>query len=118
MRRAGGNQNASGQPRSRRRVNDKITFDFHSADHMKLRFVLGLIVLAGLSGAVFANSLAVVLNSGENSISLVDRTTFAEVERINVGREPHHFSIGIGKLEVVTGNAHTAGADFLPFGSI
>ena len=57
---------------------------------MKLRFVLGLIVLAGLSGAAFANSLAVVLNSGENSISLVDRTTFAEVERINVGREPHH----------------------------
>ena len=57
---------------------------------MKFRFGFALIILAGLSGASFANSVAVVLNSGENSISLVDRATFAEIERINVGREPHH----------------------------
>src|SRR5689334_593927 len=33
---------------------------------------------------------AIVLNSDEATISIVDRRTMTEIERIPVGREPHH----------------------------
>ncbi len=52
---------------------------------------------AALTGAVlFAAPLqampetAIVLNSDEATVSIVDRRTMSEIERIPVGREPHH----------------------------
>ncbi len=55
------------------------------------------LVAAVLTGAwLFAVSVqampetAIVLNSDEASMSVVDRRTMTEIERIPVGREPHH----------------------------
>ncbi|GAA4416581.1 beta-propeller fold lactonase family protein [Quisquiliibacterium transsilvanicum] len=37
-----------------------------------------------------AAQIAVVLNSRDASVSLIDQKTFAEVGRVDVGKEPHH----------------------------
>lgn len=60
---------------------------------MTLNRIIGqlLVVLATLPPIVAnASEVAVVLNSGDDSISLVDRDTYTETARIAVGREPHH----------------------------
>ena len=36
------------------------------------------------------NGVAIVLDSGEDAVSLVDRKTFREISRFPVGKEPHH----------------------------
>jgi DNA-binding beta-propeller fold protein YncE len=57
---------------------------------MRTYFALAVIATLGMPIAAQANDVAVVLNSGENSISLVDRLRHEEIERVTVGREPHH----------------------------
>jgi YVTN family beta-propeller protein len=57
---------------------------------MKYAFIAWLVLLSSMTGAAQSADVAVVLNSGENTISLVDRATYEEIARINVGREPHH----------------------------
>lgn len=57
---------------------------------MKFTVIVCLALLASRAGAAQSVDVAIVLNSGENTISLVDRATYTEIERINVGREPHH----------------------------
>ena len=34
--------------------------------------------------------VVVVLNSGDGTVSLIDKTTMVETKRIPVGKEPHH----------------------------
>ena len=34
--------------------------------------------------------VAVVLNSGEGTVSVIDKASMTETKRINVGKEPHH----------------------------
>jgi YVTN family beta-propeller protein len=57
---------------------------------MKIQTAIGLIAALSLSAGALAKDVAVILNSGENSISLVDRLRYEEIERVTVGREPHH----------------------------
>jgi YVTN family beta-propeller protein len=38
----------------------------------------------------FAQPYAIVLNSRDASISVIDKATFREVRRVDVGKEPHH----------------------------
>jgi DNA-binding beta-propeller fold protein YncE len=50
-----------------------------------------LVVVAGTLGASVASAqLAIVLNSRDASMSLIDQKTFAEVGRLDAGKEPHH----------------------------
>jgi DNA-binding beta-propeller fold protein YncE len=48
--------------------------------------LLGMVCWVGLAEA----EVAVVLNSGEGTISLVDKNGYQEIKKIHVGREPHH----------------------------
>ena len=55
------------------------------------RAMASLVVVAGTLGASVASAqLAIVLNSRDASMSLIDQKTFAEVGRLDVGKEPHH----------------------------
>ncbi|MFN9210413.1 MAG: YncE family protein, partial [Betaproteobacteria bacterium] len=50
-----------------------------------------LAALAALAAATAAQAnVVVVLNSGEASVSLIDKDTRREVRRFEVGKEPHH----------------------------
>ena len=53
------------------------------------RFALAAAVLAGAQALAQAQ-VVVVLNSRDASVSLIDQKTFAEVGRVDVGKEPHH----------------------------
>lgn len=75
---------------NRRGNGAKINREVHRMNLMRIQAVLSLIAVAALPIGAIADDVAVVLNSGENSISLVDRTKYQEIERITVGREPHH----------------------------
>ena len=48
--------------------------------------LIGIVCWMGLAQA----EVAVVLNSGEGTVSLVDKTTYKEIKKVFVGREPHH----------------------------
>ncbi len=48
--------------------------------------LLGIVCWIGLAQA----EVAIVLNSGDGTVSLVDKTTYQEIKKIYVGREPHH----------------------------
>lgn len=45
---------------------------------------------AGAAGAASAKPRVVVLNSRDASVSLIDQTSYAEIGRVAVGKEPHH----------------------------
>ena len=52
--------------------------------------------------AVAAAQYAIVLNSRDASVSLIDQTTFKEVGRVDVGKEPHHlYPMPDGKTLIV-----------------
>jgi YVTN family beta-propeller protein len=51
--------------------------------------ILAAAALAAVSAAVHAE-LALVLNSADATVSVIDRATYAEVRRVPVGKEPHH----------------------------
>ncbi len=45
---------------------------------------------AGTAPSVPQGQIAIVLNSRDAAVSLVDMTTFSEIGRVDVGKEPHH----------------------------
>jgi YVTN family beta-propeller protein len=51
--------------------------------------VLAAVTMAGALPA-FAQPYAVVLNSRDATVSVIDQATFREVRRVDVGKEPHH----------------------------
>jgi len=53
-----------------------------------LRWLAGL--LAALAAGAASAEVVVVLNSGDASISLIDRASRKEIRRIPTGKEPHH----------------------------
>jgi YVTN family beta-propeller protein len=48
---------------------------------------------------------AIVLNSRDASLSLIDQTTFAEIGRVDVGKEPHHLYPSLDGKQLIVGNA-------------
>lgn len=64
---------------------------------------------AVLIQGIFAGSaeagLAIVLNSGEDTYSLIDTDTYKEIGRKPVGREPHHLMLTPDKRDLLIGNA-------------
>lgn len=49
-----------------------------------------LLVALGCAAGSASAQVAVVLNSRDASVSLIDQKTFTEISRLEVGKEPHH----------------------------
>src|SRR5262245_39383593 len=76
--------------------------------------VLCLTLAAILTAPALANpQLAIVLNSDEASLSVVDRQTMKEVDRRPTGREPHHLILTPDGKELVIGSTTTNELTFL-----
>ncbi len=62
-----------------------------SGKSLAARALLALGVAAGtLAPAAASAQMVIVLNSRDASVSLIDQKSYAEVGRIDVGKEPHH----------------------------
>jgi YVTN family beta-propeller protein len=79
-------------------------------------------VAAALAGALLvapapaAAQHAIVLNSRDASVSLIDQKTFKEVGRVNVGKEPHHLYPTPDNNTLIVANAISNDLHFLdPF---
>ncbi len=72
------------------------------------RFLIVCTLAPALS---YGSEIAVVLNSGESSLSIVDRATYTEVARVPVGREPHHLMATPGDRYLIV--AESASNDLL-----
>jgi DNA-binding beta-propeller fold protein YncE len=68
------------------------------------RVLLGLMLLAPVSPALAAG-MAIVVNSGEASLSLLDTATGREIRRVPVLREPHHLMLSPNGRELLVGDA-------------
>jgi DNA-binding beta-propeller fold protein YncE len=55
--------------------------------------------------AVPALGPAIVLNSKDASLSLIDQTTYAEIGRVDVGKEPHHLYPSLDGKQLIVANA-------------
>lgn len=77
------------------------------------RVLIGLMLLVPLFGAeavaggpaVAAGGLAIVVNSGEASLSLLNTSTGAEIRRVAVLREPHHVALSPDGSALLVGDA-------------
>ena len=71
-----------------------------------IRLVLALLLLAPPAFAAgIAPGIAVVVNSGEASLSVLDMARRTELRRIPVLREPHHLVLAPGGRELLVGDA-------------
>ena len=52
-------------------------------------------------------------NSGDGSVSLIDRLTYAEVKRYPIGKEPHHLMMTPDNKELIVANASSNELVFL-----
>ena len=69
-------------------------------------FLAILVLLAGATiGPARANDIAIVLNSGDASLSLVDMARGTELRRIPVLREPHHVALSPDGRDLLVGDA-------------
>lgn len=57
--------------------------------HQRLAIAIALIAMLGMGERAIA-STAVVLNSDDDSLSVIDGETYKEVSRTHIGRGPHH----------------------------
>src|SRR5690242_2121539 len=69
-----------------------------------MRLLLIFLMLFATAPA-WAGGLALVLNSGDASLSVLDGTTGAELRRVPVLREPHHFALRPDGKELLAGDA-------------
>ena len=68
---------------------------------------------APAGGAPPALPRVIVLNSRDASVSLIDQSTFAEVGRVAVGKEPHHLYPKPDNETLIVGNAVSNDLHFL-----
>ena len=73
--------------------------------------ILRALVFCLMATAAQARGVAIVMNSGDASISLVDMDTRTELRRIPVLREPHHDALSPDGRELLVGD--TAGNEML-----
>ena len=69
------------------------------------RLVLLMVTLCGVSLPAAAAGLAIVVDSGDAALSILDATTGAELRRIPVLREPHHVALSPSGKELLIGDA-------------
>jgi len=70
-----------------------------------MRFILAIIATLAIAGPGRAAGLAIVLNSGDATLSLIDMTERREVRRIPVLREPHHVVLSPDGRDLLVGDA-------------
>ena len=63
--------------------------------------------------ALLPNEVAVILNSAEGTVSLIDRKTYEVVKRYPIGKEPHHLMITPDDKELIVANASSNELVFL-----
>lgn len=84
-----------------------------------LRFAA--LALAALAfAAPVAADIAIVLNSNDDGMSIIDTRTYREIKRVPIGKEPHHLIPTPDNRLVVVGNAMSSDLVFLdpPTGDI
>ncbi len=64
-----------------------------------------LLLAASMSGSAWAGGLAIVLNSGDATLSVLDMTRETELRRVPVLREPHHVALSPDGSELLVGDA-------------
>lgn len=67
----------------------------------------------GMATAPVAAQVVVVLNSRDASVSLIDQKTFAEIGRVQVGKEPHHLYLKPDGKSLIVANAMSNDLHFL-----
>jgi YVTN family beta-propeller protein len=70
-----------------------------------MRFLFAVVFALSVSAPAWAGGLALVLNSGDATVSVLDGTTGAEIRRVPVLREPHHFALSPDGKELLAGDA-------------
>ena len=76
-----------------------------SIDRLAVRFAASLGLLAALHAPAFAASPVFVLNSLDADVSVIDGTSFQEIKRIAVGKEPHHLYLTPDNKSMIVANA-------------
>lgn len=61
-------------------------------------------LLASFAALPAAADIAVVMNSGEDTISVLDINTYKEISRQPMGRGPHHFTVTPNRSDLLIGN--------------
>ena len=69
------------------------------------RLVLLLVMLCGAHVPAAAAGLAIVVDSGEAALSVLDAVSGVELRRIPVLREPHHVALSPDRKELLIGDA-------------
>jgi len=69
-----------------------------------MRFILPLLLLLGLAPAKAAG-IAIVINSGDATLSIIDMAQGTELRRIPVLREPHHVALSPDGRDLLVGDA-------------
>ncbi|HUL61261.1 MAG TPA: beta-propeller fold lactonase family protein [Anaeromyxobacteraceae bacterium] len=64
-----------------------------------------LALLAALAAVPARAEIAVVLNSGEDTVSLIDMASYREVKRFAIGKEPHHLMATPDDRYLIVANA-------------
>ncbi len=77
----------------------------HPASFLFVMFITGFVSMSASA------EIAVILNSGDGSISLVDTVTYKETTRFPIGKEPHHLMATPDDKELIVANA--AGNDLV-----
>ncbi len=70
-----------------------------------MRLLPTVLLLMALSGSAWAGGLAIVLNSGDATLSVLDMTRETELRRVPVLREPHHVALSPDGSELLVGDA-------------
>ena len=72
-----------------------------------MRLFLAIVLVLALDGVVpaRANGIAIVLNSGDASLSMIDMVLGTELRRVPVLREPHHVALSPDGRELLVGDA-------------
>lgn len=71
----------------------------------RLVLLLTILFVAPLPRAATATGLAIVVNSGDASLSVLDAGTGTELRRVPVLREPHHLALSPSGKELLIGDA-------------
>ena len=72
-----------------------------------------LVLVLACAGASAQAQVAIVLNSRDATVSLVDQKTLTEVGRVDVGKEPHHLYLKPDGKSLIVANAISNDLHFL-----
>lgn len=78
-----------------------------------VHFYAALLLLLSVSAGMARAQVAVVLNSGEGTISLIDKVKKEEIKRFPVGKEPHHLMATPDDQYLIVANAASNDLVFL-----